>query len=444
MILGRQPELGLAELESLYGADKLRAVGSQAVIVDVDPCLLAFNRLGGSVKFCKLLTELDTTNWKEVEKFLLQVSPGHSERMPEGKMQLGLSLYDFNISVKQIEATGLSLKKAIRKTGRSVRLVPNKEPELNSAQVLHNHLTGPTGWELIFIKNGDKTVVAQTIKVQDIDSYTLRDRGRPKRDTRVGMLPPKLAQIIINLAAGELPEDKLQNICDIPLGEPIPHTLLNKTVLDSFCGTGVVLQEAALMGYDVYGTDLEPRMVEYTKLNLAWLNAQYHLEGAYDFAFEAGDATTHTWKDIDFVAAETYLGRPFTTTPPPELLAQTVADCNLIIKKFLQNIHGQLKPGTRLCLAVPAWITGGGQTSSRTVRDDSRAPQRSVYGAYVSSGAQASARNVPKKIVHLPLVDQISDIGYNRISFEHTGSAPLLYYREDQIVARELLVIVRK
>ena len=408
MVLGRQPELGLAELESLYGADKLRRVGTQAVIVDVDPCMLAFNRLGGSVKFCKLLTELDTTNWKEIEKFLLQVSPGHSERMPEGKMQLGLSLIGFNVSVKQIEATGLSLKTVIRKTGRSVRLVPNKEPELNSAQVLHNHLTGPTGWELIFIKDGGKTVVAQTVKVQDIDSYTLRDRGRPKRDTRVGMLPPKLAQIIINLAAGELPEDKLQNICNIPLGEPIPHTLLNKTVLDPFCGTGVVLQEAALMGYDVYGTDLEPRMIEYTKANLAWLNAQYHLEGAYDFTFEAGDATTHKWQNIDFVATETYLGRPFTTTPPAEVLAQTVADCNLIIKKFLQNIHGQLKPGTRLCLAVPAWQTR------------------------------------KNEFKHLPLVDQIEQIGYNRISFEHTGSAPLLYYREDQVVARELLVIVRK
>ena len=408
MILGRQPELGLAELESLYGADKLRRIGSQAVIVDTDPCLLAFNRLGGSVKFCKLLTELDTVSWKEVEKFLLQVSPGHSERMPEGKMQLGLSLYDFNVSVKQIEATGLSLKKAIRKTGRSVRLIPNKEPELNSAQVLHNHLTGPTGWELVFIKDGAKTVVAQTVKTQDIDSYTLRDRGRPKRDTRVGMLPPKLAQILINLAAGKLPEDKLENICDIPLGEPIPHTLLNKTVLDPFCGTGVVLQEAALMGYDVYGTDLEPRMVEYTKANLAWLNAQYHLEGAYDFAFEPGDATTHKWQNVDFIAAETYLGRPFTTTPPAEVLAQTVADCNLIIKKFLQNIHDQLKPGARLCLAVPAWQTG------------------------------------KNHFKHLPLVDQISDIGYNRISFEQTGSAPLLYYREDQIVARELLVIARK
>src|SRR3954447_4001808 len=106
LILGRQPALGLAELESLYGAAALQPVGKQAVIVDVDPCLLAFDRLGGSVKFCKLLTTLDTTHWREIEKFLIQVSPGHSKTMPEGKMLLGLSVIGLDIGVKQIEATG--------------------------------------------------------------------------------------------------------------------------------------------------------------------------------------------------------------------------------------------------------------------------------------------------------------------------------------------------
>jgi hypothetical protein len=45
---------------------------------------------------------------------------------------------------------------------------------------------------------------------------------------------------------------------------------------------------------------------------------------------------------------------------------------------------------------------------------------------------------------HLPLIDQISDLGYNRVSFEHAEPEDLIYYRSDQVVARELLVIVRK
>jgi tRNA G10 N-methylase Trm11 len=409
MILGRQPALGLAELESLYGSDKLRPVGDEAVIVDVDPCLLAFDRLGGSTKFCKLLTELDTTDWKQIEKFLVQVSPDHSQHMPVGKMQLGLSIVGLTVPLKQLEATGLSVKKAVRKTGRSVRLVPNKAPELNAAQVIHNHLTGPNGWELVFIRDGDKTLVSQTIKVQDIEAYTRRDRERPKRDTKVGMLPPKLAQIILNLASGPIPEAKLQNICDIPAGQPIPPTILDQTVLDPFCGTGVVLQEALLMGYNAYGSDLEPRMVDYTLANLDWLRGINNFESAFDV--QADDATTATWDKlprVDFVASEVYLGRPFSRLPESELLAQNISSSNLIIKKFLQNISQQLKSGTRLALAVPAW----------QIR--------------------------PHQFKYLPLIDSLSDLGYNRVRFEHVRDVDLLYYRADQIVARQLLVITRK
>jgi tRNA G10 N-methylase Trm11 len=408
LILGRQPALGLAEAESLYGAPAVQPAGQQAVVIDVDPCLLAFDRLGGATKFCKILTTLPTVNWHKIEHFLVETAPGHSQTMPEGKMRLGLSLYGFSESLKQIEATGLTVKKAIRKTGRSVRLVPNKAAELNSAQVLHNQLTGPTGWDLVFVRDGDQTIVAQTVKVQDITAYTRRDRERPKRDTKVGMLPPKLAQIIINLASGPLAEEALASICDIPAGEPVPRPILNKTVLDPFCGTGVILQEATLMGYSAAGTDNEPRMIDYSKQNLDWLTQLYHLETT-DYRLAVGDATNHVWEPpIDIVAAEAYLGRPFTQQPGPEILAQTIGDCNLIIKKFLRNIHSQLAAGTRLCIAIPAWQTK------------------------------------PNVFKHLPLIDQIEDLGYNRVSFEHIRDDDLLYFRSEQIVARQLIVITRK
>jgi tRNA G10 N-methylase Trm11 len=197
-----------------------------------------------------------------------------------------------------------------------------------------------------------------------------------------------------------LPEESRQSICEIPPDEPIPAIHYDQTILDPFCGTGVILQEAALMGYHAYGSDLEPRMVDFSKQNLEWLGKEARLE--------QGDATAHQWQPpIDFVASEVYLGRPFTEKPNPEVLAQTVSDTNLIVKKFLQNVLGQIKPGARLCLAVPAWQT----------------------------------RN--NEFKRLPLIDQISDLGYNLVKFEHSGS-PLIYYRPDQIVGRELLVITRK
>src|SRR5262249_8047041 len=154
-----------------------------------------------------------------------------------------------------------------KSSGRTVRLVPNQTAELSTAQVIHNKLTSPNGWELVLVRSGQQTIIAQTVSVQNIDSYTVRDRGRPKRDTRVGMLPPKLAQMLINLAVGPAEFEHIApelsgDVCLQPEDNAkLRAARANFTVLDPFCGTGVVLQEALLMGYRAYGSDLEARMV---------------------------------------------------------------------------------------------------------------------------------------------------------------------------------------
>jgi tRNA G10 N-methylase Trm11 len=390
IILGRQSHLGLAELESLYGAEFLRPVGATAVAIDLSPASINFARLGGMVKFAKILTVLDTTNWGEIQKFLEQTVPQHAANLSEGKLRLGLSVYGLKVDPARIQATGLQLKKVIRNSGRGVRYVPNVEPELNAAQVLHNQLTQKLGWELLFVRDKDKTIVAQSIAVQDIDAYRMRDQERPHRDARVGMLPPKLAQIIINLATG------------------VNQNHLPQTVLDPFCGTGVILQEAQLMRYGVYGTDLEPRMVEYSEKNLQWLHARMKADSAFCCHCEVADATSYSWQHpFDAVAAETYLGRPLTTLPDSQTLQKIISDCNTIHKKFLQNLANQTKEGFRLCIAVPAWKTKEG-------------------------------------FKHMPVLDSLESLGYNRIKFAHAPQKDLIYHRPDQTVARELVVLTRK
>jgi tRNA G10 N-methylase Trm11 len=388
-ILGRQPALGLAELESIYGAEHVRPLGEHALL-DLPAEEVNFKNLGGTIKVARLLTVVESTKWPDLAKFLIKEVPGHMKFQPEGKFTFGLSVYELNASLKDIERVTLEIKKLIKTTGKPVRVVPNKALALNSAQVLHNKLTHKGAWELIYLKDGTKTILAQTLFVQDIEAYGARDQARPARDARVGMLPPKLAQILINLAIGPLPQ--------------AADDLTRVRLLDPFCGTGVVLQEALLMGFSVIGTDIDPRMVDYSRRNIKWLFEKYpNLEGQVDI--EPADATTYQWPSFSTVASEVFLGRPLAKLPSEADLKQIISDANTITKKFLQNLAPQLQTGRALCIAVPAWRKPGGQ------------------------------------LISLPVIDHLTDMGYNYWDLKHVPREELVYFREDQVVARQLLRI---
>ncbi len=44
---------------------------------------------------------------------------------------------------------------------------------------------------------------------------------------------------------------------------------------DPFCGTGTVLQEAALIGVNAYGSDLSDKMISYTTENMNWVEKTF-------------------------------------------------------------------------------------------------------------------------------------------------------------------------
>jgi len=397
LILGRQPALGLAELESLYGAKVLKPLFPNAVLVDLPAKEIDFKRLGGSIKLTTVLNILHSTNWKDIEVYLQKMVPEHLQYVPaEGKFHLGLSAYGLKVHPGDINSTALRLKKLIKET-RPVRVIPNKTQALSSAQVIHNQLTGDTGWELVFYRNGQDTILCLTVMEQDIEAYSARDQNRPKRDAKVGMLPPKLAQIIINLAVDRVQGSGLRAQSD------------KITILDPFCGTGVILQEALLMGYSVYGSDIEPRMVEYSLENLDWLRIR--MNGDYDIRLEPGDAIRHNWAlgpepSALVVAAETYLGKPLSREPNEAFLKPIIAECDQIHRGFLSNFARQARPGTRLCLAVPAWRYKNG-------------------------------------FKHLKTLDYLRELGYTRIDLKLAPASDLIYFRPDQFVARELVVLVK-
>lgn len=363
-ILGRQPELGFAELVAVYGNAELILPQVALVKTENQPDI---RRLGGVRKVGQVIYDASF----DPDDFLIKKIAG----LPDGKITLGVSQYGKNVSREASQKTALAIKSQL---DRSVRILPNQSAEISDASTLGNRLgTTPNKVEFLIIRTGHRVVVAELIGVQDLNDYTFRDRSRPRRDARNGMLPPKLAQIMLNLA------------------QPTADAL----VLDPFCGTGVILQEALLQGYRVYGTDLNPRMIDYTKENLDWLIKKYQLPAQTNIALQTADATEHIWQNKpDAVVCETYLGQPYTSMPDMQTLNNNIQTCNTIIKKFLVNLQNQITPDTKICLAVPAW-------------------------------------SLHKKFIHLPVANELAKIGYKQLN------NTLIYHRDDQFVARELLVL---
>jgi len=382
-ILGRQPALGIAELERVYGSNEVTLFSPQTATVATDDFSLA--RLGGTLKAGQIVAEL-SGDWHHVsQKIIAEYSSVWSKF--DGKITLGISAYGFDVSAREVQKTGIVLKQRLKQSGVSVRLIPNAEIALSSATSHHNKLgLSDNKVELLVIRGkGGKAIVAESTGAQNITAYTKRDQERPKRDAFVGMLPPKLAQIMISLA------------------HPEPAA----RVLDPFCGTGVILQEAALQGYVVYGTDLADKMIDFSEANLSWLENTHHISVTRQLHY--GDAMTTIWQQpIGAVVAESYLGQPFSAPPSSSKLAEVRRNCDHIISSFLKNIGNQIQIGTPLCVAVPAWKDANGT------------------------------------FTHLSLTGKLSELGYERVAFKNVSQADLLYYREDQIVARELLVLIKK
>lgn len=389
-IAGRQPLISLAEIQALY--DKAaRLVGKKLVFFEINEdgeenISPDINRLGGSLKLGRFFN----TDFSKLAKFLATTHP-------EGKITLGIS--DFSKQKKSglAKQKSMELKRNLAKMGRSVRVITSNEPEISSATAHHNQLGEKAGCFEIFLIDRE---IYLSLGTQNITAYTERDQARPARDAKVGMLPPKLAQILINLC-GKLPE--------------------GARVLDPFCGTGVVLQEAAIMGYVPYGTDLNERMVEYSKKNLSWLfneRNQKRFKILPDLiqkkdqilnAISVGDATSFAWDgEIDAVAFEGYLGAPM-SKPPVDIKFKTEkAKCREIAMGFLKNITPQIKSGTPVVMALPAWLRENG------------------------------------KYAGLNILDEIQEMGYNFGKFQDLSQSDLLYYREGQIVAREIIVIRKR
>jgi tRNA G10 N-methylase Trm11 len=197
--------------------------------------------------------------------------------------------------------------------------------------VLHNGLL-KDNYEWVLIEQGRKQWhYGRTAWIQDLEGFSQRDYDKPSSDTRRGMLPPKLARTMVNLAG----------------------VAAGKHIYDPFVGSGVLLMEAKLLGYQISGSDISAKAVADTKQNLQWLNKIAGTKGNAQLA--VADASGELPYRADAIVTEGYLGHPVReSTSFPEILEQQRL-VDSLLRSFLRRAHAALPSGGRLVITVPLW-----------------------------------------------------------------------------------------
>ncbi|MDP2812513.1 MAG: DNA methyltransferase, partial [bacterium] len=244
-IFGTWPEISKKEIASILNSadDGLEISGPNFAVYKTKKTAEELQKiLGGTVKIAKFIKKID-----DLEELDSRTWQSYLNLDANKKTHFGFSLYnDSWKNHKQIDLLACELKKNLKGQGYKARYVSSRQKELSSVIVKKNELLGQ---ELVIIKNDPSFILGITQSVQDFASYSSRDFSRPERDDRSGMLPPKLAQMMINLAGADR----------------------NKVILDPFCGSGTVLQEALLLGFkEIYGADISQKAISDSQENINW------------------------------------------------------------------------------------------------------------------------------------------------------------------------------
>ncbi len=286
-ILGNNPTLSLAEIAAVFGLAEKKSTGYQAsdfFIMETHANINAaeiIKTLGGIIKIG--IIEKEIKNPADLKKAILEII---GKIKPAGKLKFGLSYYG-KTKLNQ-KALGMKIKKNLRERNLSCRWVVGKSKDgrasraLSSVIVEQNNLI-KQGIEVVILvgQTGSKgrasyLQLGRTLAVQPFKELSSRDYGRPGRDDYSGMLPPKLAQIMINLSASPSFQEPVPSLSRKGAGggsDPSSYKggIKEDSILDPFCGSGTILTEALLLGYkNVIGADLSPKAIANTEKNIKW------------------------------------------------------------------------------------------------------------------------------------------------------------------------------
>ncbi len=434
-ILGRVYTLSVAEVFAILerpntslGIDgqaiKVLDASPEAVVIETEKPLAVDKlqkRLGGVVKILEVIDIVkkrpqDSINFALKHYFKPSVLKKQFLKEYKGKIQFGISVYLLDMELArppsrngpdekpapsafgEPKRLGMMIKNVLTDSGQSVRVVL---PEFNSlalaSVVVTKNLLLEKGAEICILAGKETIFTAKTCVVQDFEDYGRRDYQRPVRDEKQGMIPPKVAQVMLNLA----------------------HCDAGQTILDPFCGIGTIVQEGLLLGFRMLGSDINKTAIHGSEVNLEWFRNRYKVApGKYNV--EVADATNLAHllgaQKISSVVTEGTLGPMYGQYPKPGDISKNFADLSDLYTKSFGEFSKFLPSGGRVVMCIPAYKK-----------------DRNSYEM-------------------LPSLDFITALGYNLVDIispalvkkfrflRLTERGTAIYDRKDQIVAREIVI----
>jgi tRNA G10 N-methylase Trm11 len=192
--------------------------------------------------------------------------------------------------------------------------------------------------ELHVIQTETQLIYATTLTVQYIDTWSLRDVGKPERDRKRGMLQPKIAHMMINLALDQAKAE-------------------DQVLLDPFCGTGTILIEGAFMDMPyVIGSDIDVNAILQSNANMSWWQGMQ----VEPFEYEVVAKGVEKLQPQDFrkqptlIITEPYLGK---MTPEPEQIPRILDGLERMYRGAFRAYGRLLPKGGRVAMLFPSFAT---------------------------------------------------------------------------------------
>lgn len=316
--LGRNTNLSLGELNSLIGKENFQELAGKIGIFqnkefeEFEELKNFQKRIGGSIRSTFIMDKIkiEELNKNILKEKILEIIEPLTDSF-SGKVKFSVSTFniikDNNIDIKEILNF---LKKFIKNNGQNSRFVNFPLHRSAKASAIYKAKVIDKGFDLVIIKGKSDYYLGLTAGIQNLDQYSKRDYNKKVKDTKIGMLPPKLAQIMINLAGKD-----------------------TQTIYDPFCGTGTILMEALLMKKNALGSDLNQKMVEAAQKNCTWLKNEFNATNQFKVWFlNAKDINASNFEQkIDSIITEGFLGQVFSQK-------MTIEESNQVLSE-LKNLH---------------------------------------------------------------------------------------------------------